>query len=130
MSLKTARHETKTARRQNNNNDDGRISSETEQVLKNTATELEAILNDVKATTKKLLEEITNYTDVFESVLGDYERVQTSQRKEAERLDEVSPHVEGATNRFLEQQLAMVGGMTQEGVAAGGVDLAAMLSGH
>jgi hypothetical protein len=107
-----------------------RSSSETELVLKNTATELEAILNDVKVTTKRLLEEITNYTDVFESVLSDYERVQASQRKEAQRLDEVSPDVEGATNRFLEQHLAMVGGMTQQDGVTGRVDLAAMLSGE
>lgn len=104
--------------------------NETQAVMNNTATELEAILNDVKTTTKRLLEEITTYTQVFESVSADYMRCQSSQRKEAQRLEEVSPDVEGATNRFLEQQLAMVGGSVAAQGGAGGIDLAAMLSGH
>jgi inactivated superfamily I helicase len=78
--------------------------------VQTTATQLESILNDVKGTTKRLLDEISTYLDEAESVTVDYMRCQESQRKEARRLEAVQPDVEGATHRFLQQaqaQLAM-----------------------
>jgi hypothetical protein len=107
------------------------LRQESDAIIKNTATQLEGILNDVKGTTKSLLNEIQTYMKTSDSVSADYIRCQESQRKEAQRLAEVSPDVEGATNRFVEQQLALVGGhMMAAGGSTGGVDLVSMLSGH
>ena len=102
------------------------LRKETEATIQSTKTQLEAILTDLKRTTSRLLEEIGTYMEAADSVSADYIRCQESQRKEAQRLEEVSPDVEGATNRFLEQQLAMMGGHMN----GGGNDLAAMLSNH
>jgi hypothetical protein len=84
-------------------------------VVQTTATQLESILNDVKGTTKRLLDEISFYMKEAESVTVDYMRCQESQREEAHRLEAVQPDVEGATHRFLQQaqaQLAMADGHT------------------
>lgn len=107
------------------------LRQESDAIIKNTATQLEGILNDVKGTTKSLLSEIQTYMKTSDSVSADYIRCQESQRKEAQRLAEVSPDVEGATNRFVKEQLALVGGqMMAAGGSTGGVDLVSMLSGH
>jgi hypothetical protein len=101
-----------------------------EAVVQNTATQLEAILNDVKGTTQRLLEEIGIYMEAAESVSIDYIKCQESQRNEARRLEEVQPDVEGATHRFIQQaqaQLAMAGHRTTS-PDSNGVDLEAMFS--
>jgi hypothetical protein len=82
-------------------------------VVQTTATQLESILNDVKGTTKRLLDETSIYMKEAESVTADYMRCQESQREEAHRLEAVQPDVEGATHCFLQQaqaQLAMADG--------------------
>lgn len=106
-----------------------------EAVLQNTATQLEAILNDLKGTTRKLLDEIGIYMEAAESVSTDYKKCQESQRNEARRLAEVQPDVEGATHRFLQQaqaQLAMTAGhrttTTTSPDSNNEVDLEAMFS--
>jgi hypothetical protein len=89
------------------------LRKERQAVVQNTATQLESILNDVKGTTKRLLDEITIYLEEAESVTIDYMKCQESQREEAHRLEAVQPDVEGATHRFLQQaqaQLAMAVG--------------------
>ena len=80
-----------------------------EAVVQSTATQLEVILNDLKGTTQRLLEEIGIYMEAAEGVSADYIKCQESQRSEARRLAEVQPDVEGATHRFVEQaqQVAM-----------------------
>jgi hypothetical protein len=78
-------------------------SQEREAVMRNTATQLEAILNDLKGTTQRLLEEMGIYMEAAEGVSVDYTKCQESQRNEARRLAEVQPDVEGATHRFIQQ---------------------------
>lgn len=64
---------------------------------------LEAVLQQIKAATKKLLAEFDVYMEAVEGVTIDYIRCQHSQRKEASRLEEVEPDVEGATARLFQQ---------------------------
>ena len=64
--------------------------------------QLEASLDDMKETTKRLLTEIGHHVKVTHDVIYDYENVLETQQKEAIRLEEVSKTVNSATNPFLD----------------------------
>jgi hypothetical protein len=105
-----------------------KIRKERDDAVKNTATQLEAILNDVKGTTERLLQEMNIFLKEAESVTIDYTRCQESQRNEAHRLEACQPDVQGATHRFLQEaqaQLAMAGHVTTD---SDGADLESMLA--
>lgn len=98
-------------------------SQEREAVMRNTATQLEAILNDLKGTTQRLLEEIGIYMEAAEGVSVDYTKCQESQRNEARRLAEVQPDVDGATRRFIQQAQVVMATTSHRTTFPGDVDL-------
>ncbi|KAI2510258.1 hypothetical protein MHU86_4136 [Fragilaria crotonensis] len=70
--------------------------------------QLEASIDDMRDTAKRLLAEIEAHVNVTHNVIYDYQSVLETQQKEAARLEEVSKTVNIATNPFLETMMSDV----------------------
>ncbi len=70
--------------------------------------QLEASIDDMRETAKRLLGEIGTHVNVTQNVIYDYQSVLETQQKEAARLEEVSKTVNSATNPFLETMMSEV----------------------
>ena len=68
---------------------------------------LQATLDNVRETTRAMLNEIDVFLESTKDVMVDYTKCQNSQRNEARRLEEVEPDVVGATERYLQQMQGM-----------------------
>jgi hypothetical protein len=96
------------ANRPDGNSDDARrveLRAKREACMADIQRQIDATLDDMKSTAKRLLEEIGAHVNITHNVIYDYENVLDTQQKEASRLDEVSKTVSNATNPFLENSV-------------------------
>lgn len=86
-------------------NDQGpssRMESEYDAIARETALLLDKRLDNIRGWTKKLLRELTVFVKTLEEVGTEYNRIQSLEQTESDRLDQVEPDVEGATSHLLQ----------------------------
>lgn len=84
---------------------------------------LRSILENIKNSTKTVLQEMNVYLQEMEEVEKTYIRCRAKTQKESRRLEQVEPDVGVATARYLKQASAQLFG----NVANGGFDMAAAM---
>ena len=102
------------------------VTQERQMIYKENTTRLQSILENIKNSTKTMLEEMNIYLQEMEDVEKMYIKCRAKTQKEGRRLEQVAPDVGAATQNFLNQASSAPGlfgsGRNGEFLMSKGVD--------